>query len=192
MHGLIMKLAILCLTCLTAPILSQTTQDPLLVDLSYAKYLGTHNATTHLNSWLGIRYAAPPTGSRRWQAPQPPEPQRSEDILDADAFGPSCPQAMPSFPNQARTFVPGNEDCLFLNVYAPDDAGGSLLPVFVMIHGGGYGLGDGRTDLSGFMKENGNGFVAVVVQYRVSLTNDERRTKEERILKVCVSDKSAF
>jgi carboxylesterase type B len=63
-------------------------------------------------------------------------------------------------------FIPGNEDCLFLNVYAPSDA--KSLPVLVWIHGGGYGYGDGTQDMSEIIAANGNGFVAVTIQYRVS------------------------
>jgi len=33
-----------------------------IVDLGYAKYGGTYNATTGVTSFLGIRYAASPTG----------------------------------------------------------------------------------------------------------------------------------
>lgn len=64
-------------------------------------------------------------------------------------------------------FIPGNEDCLFLNVNAPSDA--RNLPVLVWIHGGGYGLGDGTQDMSEIIAANRNGFVAVTIQYRVSL-----------------------
>lgn len=40
---------------------SITTTSP-VVDLGYAKYSGTFNATTGTTHFLGIRYAAPPTG----------------------------------------------------------------------------------------------------------------------------------
>jgi len=59
-----------------------------------------------------------------------------------------------------------SEDCLFLNVYAPQKA--SELPVLVHIHGGGYGVGDGREDLSKLINANNNTFIGVSIQYRVS------------------------
>lgn len=62
-----------------------------------------------------------------------------------------------------------NEDCLFLNVYAPSNA--SNLPVLVWIHGGGYGLGNGQEDLSAIINANNNGFVGVAIQYRVSVAS---------------------
>jgi carboxylesterase type B len=64
-------------------------------------------------------------------------------------------------------FIPGNEDCLFLNVFAPANA--QNLPVVVYIHGGGYGYGDATQDMTDFINANGNNFIAVGIQYRVSL-----------------------
>ena len=64
-------------------------------------------------------------------------------------------------------FIPGEEDCLFLNVYAP--LGAENLPVLVWIHGGGYGFGDGTQDMAGIMNDNGQEFIVVSIQYRVSL-----------------------
>jgi carboxylesterase type B len=39
----------------------------------------------------------------------------------------------------------GSEDCLLLNVFAPQHA--QNLPILVWIHGGGYGLGNGSQSL---------------------------------------------
>lgn len=62
----------------------------------------------------------------------------------------------------------GSEDCLFLNVYAPNYEPGKNLPVLVWIHGGGYGAGNGQQDMSEIINANDNSFVAVSIQYRVS------------------------
>lgn len=43
----------------------------LTVDLGYAKYRGA-NAKNGVSTWFGMRYAAPPLGDLRWQAPQDP------------------------------------------------------------------------------------------------------------------------
>ncbi|KAF2183864.1 alpha/beta-hydrolase, partial [Zopfia rhizophila CBS 207.26] len=135
----------------------------LIVDLKYAIYQGIKNESTGLNLWKGIRYAAPPIGDLRWKAPQTPAANRT--VTPASNFGPICPQAYPSIPN--APFIPGNEDCLFLNVYAPPNAPSSGLPVLVWIHGGGYGFGDGTQDMTEIINANGKGFVAVAIQYRL-------------------------
>lgn len=35
------------------------------------------------------------------------------------------------------------------------------------IHGGGYGWGDGRTDMSAMINDNDNAFIGISIQYRV-------------------------
>ncbi|KAK4466447.1 lipase 4 [Cladorrhinum samala] len=142
----------------------------LTVDLGYGLYTGVYNASTSLNVWKGIRFAAPPLGKLRWQAPERPAADRTPAV--ADKFGPACPQVLSNTPGANLVFVPGDEDCLFLNVYSPaanasSGGSGSLLPVKVVIHGGGYGLGDGATDMSGFIKGSGHGLVVVTIQYRL-------------------------
>ncbi|KAF6782560.1 Lipase 4-like protein 4, partial [Colletotrichum musicola] len=114
-----------------------------IVDLGYAKYEGYNDAATGLDIWKGIRFAAPPTGALRWQPPQPPA-STNETIL-ATEFSETCPQVL--LAGTGFPYMPGgDEDCLFLNVWAPEGAKG--LPVMVWIHGGGYGFGDGRQDMS--------------------------------------------
>jgi hypothetical protein len=68
--------------------------------------------------------------------------------------------------------IPGNEDCLFLNVYAPAHIGPlTKLPVLVWIHGGGYGYGDGTQNMTEIILANNKGFVAVTIQYRVTMSS---------------------
>jgi carboxylesterase type B len=89
-------------------------------------------------------------------------------VTPATEFGPQCPQTRPSVGNPE--FIPGNEDCLFLDVYAPPKTR-SKLPVLVWIHGGGYNLGnshEGGGDLRTIINANNKGFIGVSIQYRVS------------------------
>lgn len=74
---------------------------------------------------------------------------------------------MPSVP--FAPVIPGDEDCLHLNVYAPPNA--KKLPVLVYIHEGGYGIGDGRHNMADIINANEKGFIAVTLQYRVSTVN---------------------
>jgi carboxylesterase type B len=115
-----------------------------------------------------IRFAAPPIGSLRWQAPQAPVTNRSS-VLAANAFPAQCPQSPLATGTEITPTVAASlystEDCLFLNVYAPANA--SNLPVLVWIHGGGYGEGNGQQDLTAIINANNNSFIGVSIQYRV-------------------------
>ncbi|KAL8791238.1 MAG: hypothetical protein Q9213_000195 [Squamulea squamosa] len=142
---------------------SNTSSENPQVDLGYERYQGVADPSTGLNTFKGIRFAAPPTGSMRWQAPAIPQSNRDQ-LLPAYALPQRCPQSFhsPALPGFDYT---GNEDCLFLSVYAPRNA--ANLPVLVWIHGGGYGLGQGNQDLSMIINTNNNSFIGVAIQYRL-------------------------
>src|SRR6185436_6074504 len=79
--------------------------------------------------FLGIPYAAAPTGGLRFAAPQPAA--RWTGVRDATAVPPNCPQG-----GTAQT-----EDCLVVNVHTPPVRDHRRLPVMVWFHGGAYTLG---------------------------------------------------
>ncbi|XP_052743477.1 juvenile hormone esterase-like isoform X2 [Bicyclus anynana] len=70
-------------------------------------------------------------------------------------------------------YLPGSEDCLFLNVYTPFMNPRTLLPVMVYIHGGGFVYGSGNDDFCGpdflidMSKEKKKGVVVVTINYRL-------------------------
>ncbi|SPC67667.1 related to esterase [Ustilago sp. UG-2017b] len=140
--------------------------DPLTVELGYSQYRGTFNSSTNIDSWKGIRFAAAPIGDLRWQSPQPPALDRSQ-VMEANRYGSQCPQSPfgnPQF-ETSEEYAGDDEDCLFLNVFAPHNA--SNLPVMVWIHGGGYGAGNGQYDFTSIIKANKNNFIGVAIQYRL-------------------------
>src|SRR5258706_12788011 len=88
--------------------------------------------------FLGIPFAAPPVGERRWRAPEP-APLWSR-VRPALQFGPSAPQPPSALPGMAVGAQ--DEDCLYLNIFTPS-AGGALRPGMFWIHGGGFTTGSG-------------------------------------------------
>lgn len=117
----------------------------------------------NMSVFRGIPYAAPPVGDLRWRPPQPALPWSG--VRDASKFGESCPQ---QYIKNISTGLglPGSEDCLKLNVYAPVNPGKNL-PVMVWIHGGGL-IVDGTRDPQ-FTPINliKNGVIVVTVEYRL-------------------------
>jgi para-nitrobenzyl esterase len=114
-----------------------------------------------VNEFLGLPYAAPPTGNLRWRAPQPAAAWAG--TRDATTFEPSCPQA-----TMGNPFLPPgpiSEDCLYLNVYTPAGRPGANRPVLVWIHGGGL-VQDGARNYDG-TKLAADGTVVVTINYRL-------------------------
>jgi carboxylesterase type B len=97
-----------------------------LVKLNYTTYQGT-TLSNGVSQWLGMRYAAPPVGDLRFSAPK--EPLHYNDTQPATAHGKTC-LATDAGPPSNTT----DEDCLFLEVYAPSNATtDSNLPVYFFI-----------------------------------------------------------
>ena len=83
----------------------------------------------------GIPYAQPPVGQLRWR---PPQPVRTwTGVRSAAAFGHDCMQ-LPTPGDAAPLRTLPSEDCLYVNVWAPQESGGKSLPVMVWIYGGGF------------------------------------------------------
>ena len=141
-------------------IATERTGQP-IVDLGYARYQGSA-LKAGVNQFLGISFAAPPLGDLRWRAPQDPELNRT--LKQATDFAPTC----------VGLFGPGlsktvNEDCLYLDVFAP--SGGtakSKLPVWYFIQGGGYaGDTDQNFNFTDVIVQSNLSIVAVQINYRV-------------------------
>ncbi|XP_077059172.1 neuroligin-1 isoform X3 [Siphateles boraxobius] len=114
--------------------------DP-VVTMTYGKLRGFKKELNNeilgpVIQFLGVPYAAPPTGERRFQPPEPPISW--SDIRNATQFAPVCPQTLLEgrlpdvmlpvwFTNSIEvvsSYVQDqSEDCLFLNIYVPTEDG---------------------------------------------------------------------
>ncbi|MFG3304829.1 carboxylesterase/lipase family protein [Streptomyces wuyuanensis] len=118
--------------------------------------------------FLGIPYAAAPTGDLLFDAPAPPEPWTG--VRTAHAFGPTAPK--PPLGGQLGDIVSDpdieGEEWLNLNVWTPDHRA-SGLPVLVWIHGGGFTTGSSAVptyDGAAFARD---GLVCVSINYRLGV-----------------------
>ncbi|MGW5147480.1 carboxylesterase/lipase family protein [Rhodococcus koreensis] len=120
-----------------------------IVDSPCGSVRGSHRDGVH--SFRGIPYGAPPIGRQRFRTANPRDSWSG--LLDATAFGASCPQDPRPGTAGARSATANgqwacamgwpvvetnqDEDCLVLNVWTPQPDDGCR-PVMVHIHGGGF------------------------------------------------------
>jgi para-nitrobenzyl esterase len=121
--------------------------------------------------WRGIPFAEPPIGPLRWRAPRPPGTWEGE--LAALRHGSPSVQdlslAHPFVDDDGDGLV-GTEDCLYLNVFAPDDASMGPLPVMYWIHGGGnVGGHNASATYDGAVLAQRHRVVVVTVNYRLGM-----------------------
>jgi para-nitrobenzyl esterase len=112
--------------------------------------------------FLGIPYAAPPTGKLRWALPQPAKPWAT--TLDATVFRNGCPQVA----RYGLTEAGYNEDCLFVNVVVPAAPAHNKRPVIVWIYGGAFVGGSSALYPLAHMATGGD-VVVVSFNYRLGV-----------------------
>ena len=136
------------------------------IELTTGAISGTRmQAPRPVHAFLGIPYAAPPIGSLRWQAPKPIA--RWSGIRQATRFAPRCMQ----HPNEKRPARASHmsEDCLYLNVWAPNPDTDAKRPVLVYFHGGDLNEGDASEIRYDGANLAGIGVVTVTVNYRLGV-----------------------
>ena len=118
------------------------------------------SAESSIDCFLGVPYAAPPVGDLRWRSPQPLK--HWQEVRNCFDFGPDFPQAT----NLLFRAPSQSEDCLYLNVWAPEIQHARKLPVMVWIHGGGFVGGSGSDERSDGTLMASKGVVLVSFNYR--------------------------
>jgi para-nitrobenzyl esterase len=119
--------------------------------------------TARVRAYLGLPFAAPPVGPLRWRPPAPVPPWR--EPRRADAFGPCSLQGRIWDDIDLRGAGVA-EDCLYLNVWTPDETGRRA--VLVYIHGGGFVAGSGSEPRYDGARLAARGVVVVTVNYRLN------------------------
>ncbi|GAA1876525.1 carboxylesterase/lipase family protein [Lapillicoccus jejuensis] len=126
---------------------------------------GTHADGVH--RFLGVPYAAPPFGPRRFAPPQPPQPW--SEPRDATTYGATAPK--PPYRATVAELLPEptvpGEDCLHVNVWSPDLDGSA--PVLVWVHGGSFQNGSNAVPVYDGTAFARDGVVCVTVNYRLGV-----------------------
>ncbi|XP_003793085.1 neuroligin-4, X-linked isoform X2 [Otolemur garnettii] len=161
-----------------------------VVNTNYGKIRGLRTPLPNeilgpVEQYLGVPYASPPTGERRFQPPEPPSSWTG--VRNATQFAAVCPQHLDErsllhdmLPvwftanlDTLMTYVQDqNEDCLYLNIYVPteDDIHeqNSKKPVMVYIHGGSYMEGTGNMIDGSILASYGN-VIVITINYRLGI-----------------------
>ena len=124
----------------------------------------------NVSAFLGVPYAAPPTGDLRFAKPQPAHPWTG--IFNAVNYGPACPMPQTPFSD-----ISINEDCLSLNVYVPQVESSEPMPIMISIAGGGFVILGPERNFGRILAATGE-VIIVAINYRVGLfgflnTNDD-------------------
>lgn len=165
-HGLLPMrktkiLSLALLLCLTRSVAAAEA----VVEIPRGTLIGESRAG--VNTFLGIPYAQPPLGPLRWQPPRPATDWEGGRL--ARNFGPDCIQS--PYPENSFFYRPArlrSEDCLYLNVWAPEEAE-EPLPVMVWVHGGALTRGSGAIPAYDGTRLARKGVVLVTINYRLGV-----------------------
>ena len=133
---------------------------PLALEIQTASGPIRGQSTEGLRTFKGIPFAQPPLGALRFAPPQPIAPWVTP--LSADVFSPACLQSSTLLADEM------SEDCLTLNIWAPDRQ--KSKPVMVWIHGGGFTFWSSAFELfDGGRLARAGDVVVVSMNYRLGL-----------------------
>jgi para-nitrobenzyl esterase len=140
----------------TRNLFASTTAAPTVVRTPNGALRG--ETSEGVRVFRGVPFAEPPVGPLRFLPTQKVTPWQGE--REATQF--------PAAPMQHKQLdVPHSEDCLYLNLWAPEGTG--PFPVFVWIHGGGFTDGhafESMYDGTDFARE---GILSISVEYRLGV-----------------------
>ncbi|MBR1634303.1 MAG: carboxylesterase/lipase family protein [Lachnospiraceae bacterium] len=117
-------------------------------------------------SWLGIPYAKPPVGERRFKAPEYVD--ADDRVFEAKYYG-KCAIESDGYPDNVQKLH--SEDCLYLNIWVNEDDKTAKKPVMVWIHGGAYVVGSGsQASYSGAnLVQKQSDIIMLTINYRLNM-----------------------
>jgi len=161
----------------SSPVASAAATSTALVQVEAGRLHGTYIGPTV--AFRGIPYASPPVGELRWAPPLPPMPWQG--VREATQPGTACTQRaeglVPFIAPMAKAYgssftqppVQSSEDCLYLDVWAPQRPTKQALPVMVWLHGGSNTVGSGSQSTYGGVSLTQHGVVLVTLNYRLGV-----------------------
>ncbi|XP_067879996.1 neuroligin-1-like isoform X5 [Heterodontus francisci] len=171
-------------------LLSCQKQDEMypVVTTNYGKLRGVRKELNNeilgpVVQYLGVPFATPPIGERRFQPPE--APASWTDVRNATQFAPVCPQNihgmlpevmlpvwfLSNLDDVATYIQDQSEDCLYLNIYVPtenDIRDSGPKPVMMFVHGGSYMEGTGNMFEGSVLASYGN-VIVVTINYRLGV-----------------------
>ncbi len=154
-----------------------------VVTIPQGQLTGVYNADNSVRVYAGVPYAKAPVGELRFKEPQ--EPDKWEGVLACDHFAPMAMQERGSVFYDSLSHIlgwhdyrikfgdeyrePVSEDCLYLNIFSPENRGDELLPVILYIHGGS--LTTGHSSYTEYRGEDlaKKGVIFVSIAYRLGV-----------------------
>ncbi len=153
------------------------------IHINQGDLTGVYNKDHSVKVYAGIPYAKAPVGELRFKEPQAPESW--DGVRACDEFGPMAMQSRtnpfydslshilgwhdyrPSFGDEYLEAM--SEDCLYLNVFAPETKSNEPLPVIFYIHGGS--LTTGQSSYTEYRGEDlaKKGVIVVNFAYRLGV-----------------------
>ncbi|KQZ71361.1 carboxylesterase [Sphingopyxis sp. Root214] len=119
-----------------------------------------------VREFKGIPFAQPPVRPLRWKAPQPLPTWQG--VRKAQSFGAACIQPRPTAVHiYANPPAKISEDCLTLNIWAPENMKDA--PVIVWIHGGALATGYSHEGMYDGAKLAARGAIVVSINYRLGV-----------------------
>ncbi len=154
-----------------------------VVRIDQGELTGVYNEDHSVKVYAGIPYAAAPVGELRFKEPKAPESW--DGVRACDEFGPMAMQPRSNTLYDSLSHIlgwhdyrfqigdeylePMSEDCLYLNIFAPENAGNEPLPVLFYVHGGS--LTTGQSSYTEYRGEDlaKKGVIVVNFAYRLGV-----------------------